>query len=164
MAKHRHNIVWDEPCNECGYIVGYCVKCDEVLDKSGAVPKIKKQNLSFANIIENLRVEIADRKDCERSLTKWNEELSQKVKELEAFIDRYFSKQEGVKYSRIIELEQENMRNMAKAERYEKLLKDLTEAVRAYADIGRKQFNEDEDEFWKMCEVNDNVEQALGGK
>lgn len=41
------------------------------------------------------------------------------------------------------------------------VFKKLTGAVRDYADIGNKQFNQDETEFWKMCEVNDEVEAIL---
>ena len=41
------------------------------------------------------------------------------------------------------------------------ILKTLTRAVRKYADIGNKQFNQDEEEFWAMCEENDKAEQAL---
>jgi hypothetical protein len=38
------------------------------------------------------------------------------------------------------------------------MLKKLVTTVRNYADIGGKEFNQDETEFWKMCEVNDEAE------
>ena len=40
-------------------------------------------------------------------------------------------------------------------------LTKLIQAVRAYADIGGKVFNQDEKEFWAMCEVNDGAEKLL---
>ncbi len=39
-----------------------------------------------------------------------NVQKKKKIMELEAFIEQYFSKNEGIRYSRIIELEQENVR------------------------------------------------------
>jgi len=43
---------------------------------------------------------------------------------------------------------------------YQKLreiTKDLVRKVRDYADIGGKEFNQDEKEFWAMCEKTDEV-------
>lgn len=40
-------------------------------------------------------------------------------------------------------------------------LESLTKKVRQYADIGGKQFNDDESEFWEMCEENDSAEELL---
>lgn len=44
-----------------------------------------------------------------------------------------------------------------------KQLKELTFKVRKYADIGLKNFNEDEEEFWDMCEENDKAENLIKG-
>ena len=43
------------------------------------------------------------------------------------------------------------------------MLIKLTKAIRNYADIGGKEFNQDEDEFYKMCETNDEAENLIKG-
>jgi hypothetical protein len=58
---------------------------------------------------------------------------------------------------RIIELEKE----IQDYQKLREITKDLVRKVRDYADIGGKEFNQDEKEFWTMCEKTDEVETYL---
>ena len=39
--KHRHTMLWDEPCNNCGYQEGFCLKCDVCLCRKDSNSKIE---------------------------------------------------------------------------------------------------------------------------
>lgn len=68
---------------------------------------------------------------------------------------RHFDSGDGCRVDRTAQAILDLMKPTSRA------LVNLSAKVRAYADIGNKQFNQDEDEFWSMAEANDKAEAIL---